>query len=86
MKSFQPKMFSALKKLKCLKKRTISVQDGDCGIQARFNPAYFPGLFMKSPVGTLITFESGKYNIVGTKCQQQAENLHFQALAYIRIL
>jgi TATA-box binding protein (TBP) (component of TFIID and TFIIIB) len=38
---------------------------------ASFNPNYFPAVFCKTfGIGTVLVFGSGKYNIVGAKCQE----------------
>lgn len=49
-------------------------------LKVRFNPSFFPGLFLKlSSVGRIIVFSSGKFNIIGSKCQADMLH-HFQLL------
>jgi TATA-box binding protein (TBP) (component of TFIID and TFIIIB) len=55
-------------------------------LTTKFNPEHFPGLFLKHSVGTLLLFYSGKYSIVGTKCQQQTNTLHSLVHVYIKML
>jgi TATA-box binding protein (TBP) (component of TFIID and TFIIIB) len=51
--------------------------------KVNFNPEHFPGLFIKTNNGTIIVFHSGKYTIIGAKCQQQADTVFSQVHACI---
>ena len=49
----------------------------------KFNPEHFPGLFIKTDNATIIVFHSGKYTIVGAKCQEEANLTFSQVRAFI---
>lgn len=51
----------------------------------KFNPSYFPGLFLKYNCGTIILFHSGKYTIVGAKCQRHSEFIFNEVKKYIHL-
>ena len=51
---------------------------------ATLNISYFPAAFCKTfCIGTVLVFYSGKYNIVGAKCQQQVDEIFQEILVYI---
>jgi TATA-box binding protein (TBP) (component of TFIID and TFIIIB) len=61
-----------------------NIINADISIKANFNPAHFPGLFFKSQTsGTIIVFYSGKYSIVGAKCQRDAEEVYRQMKKFL---
>jgi TATA-box binding protein (TBP) (component of TFIID and TFIIIB) len=50
----------------------------------KFDRNYFPGAFCKTfDVGTIIIFRSGKYVIVGAKCQEDVKKIFHMMLAHI---
>lgn len=49
---------------------------------ASFNPSYFPAVFCRSfAVGTILVFNSGKYNIVGAKCHSHIKEIYTEMLS-----
>lgn len=57
-------------------KHKIEQADQYQEIRTKFNPSFFPGLFVKYHfLGTIILFASGKYSVVGAKCQNQSEQI-----------
>jgi TATA-box binding protein (TBP) (component of TFIID and TFIIIB) len=64
--------------LKTLKETINSKEKNQSQISAAaFNPNYFPAVFCKTfGIGTVLVFGSGKYNIVGAKCQEHVLEIY----------
>jgi TATA-box binding protein (TBP) (component of TFIID and TFIIIB) len=63
-------------------KRVINCPENEGSLisSASFNVNYFPACFCKTQsIGTVAVFGSGKFNIVGAKCQDHVDKL-FQAI------
>lgn len=51
---------------------------------ASFNVNYFPAVFCKTfSIGTILVFNSGKFNIVGAKCQSHVTKIYLEMIALI---
>ena len=75
--------FNALIDLQALKRliNTPEENNGSIYSSASFNASYFPAAFCKTfSIGTISIFGSGKYNIIGAKCQKDVQTL-YQAMA-----
>jgi TATA-box binding protein (TBP) (component of TFIID and TFIIIB) len=54
---------------------------------ASFNNSYFPAAFCRTySVGTILVFGSGRYNIVGAKCQSHVLEIYNEMLAIVSSL
>jgi TATA-box binding protein (TBP) (component of TFIID and TFIIIB) len=54
---------------------------------ASFNTNYFPAAFCKTyKIGTILVFNSGKFNIVGAKCQRHVREIFLEMSALIERL
>jgi len=51
-----------------------------------YNPNFFPGLFVRRSIGTIIVFHSGRYCLVGAKCMENLMDLYQEILVIIRKL
>lgn len=68
-----------------LKQLINKTEEGDKLItSASFNVNYFPAVFCKTfKIGTILVFSSGKYNIVGAKCQSHLQEIFKETSALI---